>query len=112
MKALGTQEVDLPGAERFLLEHASELGVCGVWFVRSLWTQASEQAYQQSLQLLDYAHRYGPHRLERACELAFLYRVQGVPALQLILAEQLDRLPLPMDDDTMEQLYLPFGDSP
>jgi len=76
------------GAERFISEYAPILGAAASCFVRDLWKQAATQAYHESLQVLQYAQRYTPQRLERACEQALLYSLQGLPALQFILAEQ------------------------
>jgi hypothetical protein len=102
----------LPGAEQFILHHAALLGPCAAWFIRTLWAQAAQQAYQDSVQLLDYAYRYTPQRLERACRLALLYNLDGLPALRLIFAEDLDRLPMRPDAELTGQLLLPFPKVP
>ena len=99
----------LPGAEQFILHHAALLGPCAAWFVRTLWAQAAQNAYQNSVQLLEHAYRYTPQRLERACELAFVYHLDSLPALRIIFAEDLDRLPLRPDADLDGQLQLPFS---
>ena len=103
--------VDLPGATDFILRHATLLGPCTVWFIKTLWVQASHHAYQQSAELLAHVQRYTPGRIERACELALLYRLEGLPALRFILAEDLDRLPLRPDAALTGQLLLPFPKS-
>ncbi len=71
--------VALPGAEQFILHHADLLGPCAEWFVRTLWAQAAQNAYQDSVQLLEHAYRYTPQRLERACQLAFVYSLDSLP---------------------------------
>jgi hypothetical protein len=96
--------VALPGAEQFILHHAALLGPTTAWFIRRLWAQAALQAYQQSIDLASHAHRYTPQRLERSCQRALLYGLDSLPALRLILAE--DLLPLPEAEPT--QLLLPF----
>lgn len=103
--------VDLPGAELFILEHGSVLGPCAAWFIRTLWAQAAQRAYQESVELFRYAHRYTPHRLEQACQRALLYHLEGLPALRFILAEQLDQLPPRPNAEAAGQLLLPFADS-
>jgi hypothetical protein len=100
--------VALPGAEQFIFHHAALLGPYAAWFVRTLWKQAAQQAYQDSVQLLSYAHRYTPQRLERACERALLYNLDSLPAVGFIFAEDLDRLPLSPDAEVNGQLLLPF----
>lgn len=102
---------DLPGAEQFILHHGALLGPCAEWFIRTLWAQAAQYAYQDSLQLLDYAHRYTPQRLEHACKRALLYRLEGLSALRFIFAEDLDRLPLRLDAELTGQLRFPFANS-
>jgi hypothetical protein len=102
---------NLPAAEQFILHHAALLGPCAAWFIRTLWAQAAQHAYQDSLQLLDYAHRYTPQRLENACERALLYRLEGLAALRFIFAENLDRLPPRPDAELTGQLLFPFANS-
>jgi hypothetical protein len=102
---------DLPGAEQFILHHGALLGPCAEWFIRTLWAQAAQHAYQDSLQLLDYAHRYTPQRLEHACQRALLYRLEGLAALRFIFAEDLDRLPPRPDAELTGQLRFPFANS-
>ena len=99
---------DLPGAEQFIFHHAALLGPCAAWFVRTLWAQAAQRAYQQSAELLSHAYRYTPQRLERACHRALLYNLDSLPAVGLILAEDLDRLSLRADAEPNGQLLLPF----
>jgi len=101
---------DLPGAERFISQHAPILGPAASWFVRQFWSQAAHHAYQESLQLLEHAHRYTPARLERSCQQALLYGLSDLAAIQYILAEQLDGRPLPPDAQDAEQLTFPFVD--
>jgi len=101
---------DLPGSQQFILHQGSLLGPCAAWFIRTLWAQAAQHAYQESLQLLDYAHRYTPQRLERACERALLYHLEGLQALRFILAEDLDQLRPRPDADAPGQLMLPFAE--
>ena len=101
-------ELPLPGAEQFIRHHATLLGPAAAWFVRTLWAQAAQQAYQQSVQLLSHAHRYTPQRLERACDLASLYHLDSLAALGLILAEDLDQLRNRLDANLGGQLLLPF----
>jgi len=101
-------QLALPGADQFILHHAALLGPCAAWLVRSFWEQAAHQAYQNSVQLLSHAHRYTPQRLERACRIALLYNLDSLPALRLIIAEELDRLPLRPDAELSGQLLLPF----
>ena len=101
---------DFPGAHQFILHHGSLLGPCAACFSRTLWAQAAQHAYQESLQLLDYAHRYTPRRLERACERVLLYRLEGLPGLRFILAEDLDQLPARSDAEAIGQLTLPFAE--
>jgi hypothetical protein len=102
----------LPGAEQFILHHAALLGPCAAWFIRTLWGQAAQQAYQDSVQLLSHAYRYTPQRLERACRLALLYNLDSLHALRLIFAEDLDRLPMRPDAELTGQLLLPFPKVP
>lgn len=102
---------DLPGVEQFILHHGTLLGPCAEWFIRTLWTQAAQHAYQDSLQLLDYTHRYTPQRLENACERALLYHLEGLTAIRFIFAEDLDRLPPRPDAELTGQLRFPFADS-
>lgn len=99
---------DLPGAERFIGEHASILGPAASCFVRDLWSQAATQAHQESLLIVHHAHRYTPQRLERACQQALLYNLRGLAVLQFILAEDLDDSPRSVDQGP-EQLTLPFA---
>lgn len=101
---------DLPGAERFISQHAPILGPAASWFVRQFWSQAAHHAYQESVQLLEHAHRYTTARLERSCQQALLYGLSDLAAIQYILAEQLDSLPLPPDAQDAEQLTFPFVD--
>lgn len=100
---------DLPGAERFILEHVLVLGPAASCFVRDLWRQAANQAHQQSLQILEHARRYTPQRLERACQQTLLYNLRGLAALQFILAEDLDDSPRSVDQER-EQLTFPFAE--
>jgi len=102
---------DLPEAQQFILHHAALLGPCAEYFIRTLWADAAQHAYQQSVELLGYGHRYTPHRLERACERALLYHLEGLPALRFILSEGLDQLPTRPDAEHTGQLRLPFTDS-
>ena len=102
---------NLPGAQQFILDHRALLGPCAEWFTRTLWAQAAQHAYQDSLQLLDYAHRYTPQRLEHACKRALLYRLEGLSALRFIFAEDLDRLPPRPDAELTGQLRFPFANS-
>ncbi len=102
---------NLPGAEQFILHHAALLGPCAAWFIRTIWAQAAQHAHQDSLQLLDYAHRYTPSRLEHACQRVLLYRLEGLAALRFVFAEDLDRLPLRPDAELTGQLLLPFANS-
>jgi len=102
---------DLPGAQQFILHHGALLGPCAAWFTRTLWAQAAQHAYQDSLQLLDYAHRYTPQRLEHACQRALLYKLNTLAALRFILAEDLDRLPPRPDAELIGQLRFPFANS-
>ena len=101
---------NLPGAEQFILHHGALLGPCAEWFIRTLWAQAAQHAYQDSLQLLDLAHRYTPQRLEHACQCAMLYHLESLAALRFIFAEDLDRLPLRPDAELTGQLLFPFAD--
>ena len=99
------------GAEQFILQHATLFGSCTAWFIRTLWAQATQQAYQDSLQLLDHAYRYTSQRLERACQFALFYNLDRIADLRIILAEGLDRLPLRDDSTPTGQLLLPFSTS-
>jgi hypothetical protein len=101
---------DLPGAERFIREHAPILGTAASWFVRQFWSQAAHHAYQESLQLLEHAYRYTPARLERCCEQALLYGLSDLAAIRYILAEQLDSSPLRPEAQEAGQLTFPFVD--
>lgn len=96
------------GAERFISEQAPMLGAAASCFVRDLWRQAATQAHHESLQVLQYAQRYTPQRLERACQQALLYNLQGLAALQFILAEETDNA-LRDDDQGEEQPIFPFA---
>jgi hypothetical protein len=96
------------GAERFISEHAPILGAAASCFVRDLWRQAATQAHHESLQVLQYAQRYAPHRLEGACQQALLYNLRGLAALQFILAEETD-IALRDDEQGQEQLIFPFA---
>lgn len=96
------------GAERFISEYAPILGAAASCFVRDLWRQAATQAYHESLQVLQYAQRHTPQRLERACEQALLYNLQGLAALQFILAEETAHS-LREEDQGQEQLTVPFA---
>jgi hypothetical protein len=102
---------NLPGAEQFIFHHGTLLGPCAEWFIRTLWAQAAQQAYQDSLQLLEYAHRYTPQRLENACQRALLYHLEGLAALRFIFAEDLDRLLPRPDAELTGQLRFPFANS-
>ena len=102
---------DLPAAEQFISQHAPILGPAASWFVRQFWSQAAHHAYQESLQLLDYAHRYTPPRLENACERALLYHLEGLAAIRFIFAEDLDRLPPRPDAELTGQLRFAFANS-
>jgi len=102
---------DLPRVERFILHHAALLGPCAAWFIRSLWAHAARHAYQESLQVLDYAHRSTPQRLDRVCEQALLSHLEGLTALRFIFAEDLDLLPTRPDAEATGQLSLPFAES-
>jgi len=102
---------DIPGVEQFILHHGDLLGPFAAWFIQTLWAQAAQHAYQESLQLLHYAHRYTPQRLERACERALLYHLEGLAALRFIFAEDLDRLPPRPDAEFTGQLRFPFANS-
>jgi hypothetical protein len=104
-------QAHLPGAERFISEHAPILGPAASWFVREFWSQAAHHAYQESLQLLEHAHRYTPARLERSCQQALLYGLSDLAAIQYILAEQLDSLPPPPDAQEAGQLTFSFVDA-
>ncbi len=97
-----------PEAEQLLLQHGNLLGPCAAYFLRNLWVQATRSAEQQSTELLGYAHRYSPQRLERACERALLCRLVGLEAIRFILAEDLDRLDSRADADLDGQLLLPL----
>ena len=101
----------LPGAEQFILHHGDLLGPFAAWFIQTLWAQAAQHAYQESVQLLSYAHRYTPQRLERACERALLYHLEGLAALRFIFAEDLDRLSPRLDAELTGQLRFPFANS-
>jgi hypothetical protein len=104
------ESADVPQVQQFILQHTALLGPAAACFVRSLWSQAARQAYHQSLDLLAYAQRYSPHRLERACQRALLYDLDSPQALRLILAESLDLLPAHPAADVAGQLLLPFPD--
>ena len=104
-------QADLAGVEQFILHHGALLGPYAAWFIQTLWAQAAQHAYQESLQLLDYAHRYTPQRLENACERALLYHLEGLAAIRFIFAEDLDRLPPRPDAELTGQLRFPFADS-
>jgi len=101
---------DLPGAERFIGEHASSLGPAASWFVRQLWSQAAHRAHQESLQLLEHAFRYTPARLEHSCRQALLYGLSELTAIQYILAEQIDGAPPRPEAQETGQLTFPFVD--
>ncbi len=98
----------LPGAEQFIAHHVHLLDPAAAWFVRTLWSQAAFRAYQDSVELLNYAHRYSPHRLERACQFALFHNLNTLPALRLVFAEDLDRLPCRPDAEPTGQLLLPL----
>ena len=102
---------DIPGVEQFILHHGDLLGPYAAWFIQSLWAQATQNAYQDSLQLIHYAHRYTPQRLENACERALLYHLDGLTAIRFIFAEDLDRLPPRSDAEFTGQLRFPFANS-
>ena len=104
-----SSHANLPGAEQFILHHSALLGPCAQWFTRTLWAQAAQHAYQDSLQLLDFAQRYTPQRLEHACQCAMLYHLESLAALRFIFAEDLDRLPLRPDAELTGQLLFPFA---
>jgi len=102
---------DLPGVEQFILHHGARMGPWAKSFIRTLWAQAAQNAYQDSLQLLSYTHRYTPQRLENACERALLYHLEGLWAIRFIFAEDLDRLPPRSDAELTGQLRFAFADS-
>jgi len=108
---ISPSRANLPGAEQFIFHHGALLGPCAEWFIRTLWAQAAQQAYQDSLQLLEYAHRYTPQRLENACQRALLYHIEGLAALRFIFAEDLDRLLPRPDAELTGQLRFPFANS-
>jgi len=101
---------ELPGAERFISEHAPILGPAASWFVRDLWRQAATQAHDESLQILEHARRYTPQRLDRACQRALLYHLTGLPAIQFILAEGLEDVSPQAVPQEAGQLTFPFVD--
>ncbi len=109
IRGTGVRPTSLSPGRSSILHHAALLGPCAAGFVRTLRAQAAQNAYQDSVQLLDHAYRYTPQRLERACELAFVYSLDSLPALRFIVAEDLDRLPIPPDADLDGQLSLPFS---
>jgi hypothetical protein len=96
----------VPQLERFLRAHTPPLGRYGQWFVRGLWSQATKTAYQESLQLLDYTHRYGPGELENACERALHYGLESLSVVNLLL----DLPPYPPYPEPDGQLDLSLDD--
>ena len=79
-----------------LIEWGQRIGVaCGELITRLLQTyKHPEHGYRSCLGLLSLSKRYGPVRLEAACERAFAAGARSYQSVKSILEQGLDRIPI------------------
>ena len=87
---------------------ASAVGPFTAWLAERLWNHAAQQASWDCLELLSYARRYSPARLEVAVTRMMWYRAEDLASLRLVFAYDLDQLCLRSDGELEGQLELPF----
>jgi hypothetical protein len=77
-----------------LLDQAAGIGPYTSAFVRSLWTDGVFAVANEARQLFGLINTYGAERLEATCKRALFYRRVDFMAIDAILRDDLDRLPL------------------
>lgn len=65
-----------------------------------------EQAYKSCAGILSFARRVGAKRLINACRWADSYGLYNYPAIEKILNNRQDELPLPEDDAALQDMPL------
>lgn len=96
--------------DQIILALTAAVGPATAMLARRLIDSAIRDAYQSCLDLLRFAHRFAPPRVERAALHLIDYGVQDVAALRFLLAEGLDSLTGRKDADFDGQLHLRFSD--
>ena len=77
-----------------LIDQAVGIGPYASAFVRSLWTDSVLAVAHEAHRLFRMIHIYGNERLEATCKRALFYRRVDLMAIDAILRDDLDHLPL------------------
>ena len=77
-----------------LLDHATQIGPYASRFVGSLWTDSILAVAHQARRLFTMIYTFDRRRLEAACTRALFYRRTDFMAIDAILRDNLDCLPL------------------
>lgn len=88
----------------------SLIGPFSAWLAERLQHQAARCAAHACLDLLDFARRYSPPRVEAAIARMMSFNVEDLATLRFLLAHDLDLLCRSHDADLDGQLHLPYDE--